>query len=269
MGLTALYSAATGMKAQDVNMDVIANNIANVNTTAYKKVRANFQDLMYQRLNPSGAVDSENNRIPSETIVGLGVQLVNTQRDFSEGRLEATNRKLDVAIEGNGFFQIEVPEGLSPDGVAYTRDGNLYVDADGQLVTGQGYRLTPNITFDTTFIPDSVDVAVDGTISYALPGSTTLTQAGQLELAFFTNPEGLESVGQNLYIQTDASGTATTGAPGSSSLGTIIQGHLESSNVELVEELVNMIRAQRAFEFNSQTIKTADEMMQVVTTLRR
>ncbi len=269
MGLTALFSAATGMQAQDINIDVISNNISNVNTTAFKKVRANFQDLLYQRLNPSGAVDAESNRVPSESIVGLGVQLVNTQRDFTQGRLEATGRNFDVAIEGNGFFQIQLPAGVARGGLGYTRDGNLYVDADGQLVTSQGYKIQPNITLPTDFLPDSVDIGRDGTVSVGTPGATALQQIGQLELAYFTNSEGLQSIGQNLYIQTDASGTPITATPGSDAVGMLNQGHLESSNVELVEELVNMIRAQRAFEFNSQTIKTADEMLQTVSTLRR
>jgi len=269
MGLTALFSAATGMKAQEINQDIIANNIANVNTTGFKKVRANFQDLLYQRLSPSGAVDSDNNRTPSETVVGLGVQLVNTQRDFGQGRLEQTGKPTDVAIEGPGFFQIQLPEGVARGGYGYSRDGSFIIDADGQLVTGQGYKVLPNITFPTDYLPDTLDIAADGTISVGVPGSTALQQVGQLELAYFTNPEGLQSIGQNLYIETDASGSPTTGTPGTSALGTLNQGHLESSNVELVEELVKMILTQRAFELNSQSIKTADEMLQVVTTLRR
>jgi flagellar basal-body rod protein FlgG len=257
------------MKAQDTNLDVISNNIANINTTAFKKVKANFQDLLYQRLSPSGAVDSQNNRTPSETVVGLGVQLVNTQRDFSEGRLEITNNRFDIAIMGSGFFQVEVPESMGGGGYGYTRDGNFLPDANGQLVTAQGYKLVPNITLPQDFIFDSVDIAEDGTVSVGTPGSTALQQVGQIELAAFVNTEGLQSIGQNLYIETDASGTPQTGAAGTSNLGTIKQGHLESSNVDLVTELVNLIRTQRAYEFNSQTIKTADEMMQVVSTLRR
>lgn len=269
MGLTALYSAATGMKAQDVNIDVIANNIANVNTTGYKKVRANFQDLLYQRLSPAGALDGQNNRVPSETVVGLGVQLSNTQRDFAQGRLEVTTQKLDVAVQGDGFFQIEVPEGMGRGGLAYTRDGNLYIDADGQLVTAQGYKVSPNLSMPSGYIAEAVDISADGTISVGVSGQTTAQEVGTIQLANFMNPEGLQAIGQNLYIETDASGSPTTGDPGTENFGTLIQGHLESSNVELVEELVSMIRAQRAFEFNSQTIKTADEMLQVVTTLRR
>lgn len=269
MGITALYSAATGMKAQETNIDVIANNIANVNTTAYKKVKANFQDLLYQRLSPSGAVDSQNNRVPSETVVGLGVKLVNTQRDFRVGRLENTGRSLDVSIQGGGFFQVTVPEGVGRGGYGYTRDGNLYVDSSGQLVTSQGYKLTPNITLPNGFIEDTLDIAEDGTVSVGTAGSTSLQQVGNMELANFMNPEGLQSIGNNLYIETDASGSATTGTPGTENFGTLLQSYLESSNVELVEELVQMIQAQRAFEFNSQVIKTTDEMLQVVTTLRR
>lgn len=267
MAITALYSAATGMRAQETNIDVISNNIANVNTTGFKKIRANFQDLLYQRLNPSGAIDGASNRTPSESVVGLGVELVNTQRDFSQGPLEETKRQLDIAIQGKGFLQVELPEDLGRGGFGYTRDGNLYVDADGQLVTGQGYRVQPNITLPQDFI--DVAISNDGVISVSTPTSTSLQQVGQLELAFFVNDEGMESIGQNLLLETDASGAPVTGAPGAAGLGTVNQGFLESSNVSLVEELVNMIKAQRAFEFNSQAIKTADEMLQVVTNLRR
>jgi len=269
MSLTALYSAATGMKAQETNLDVISNNISNINTTAFKKVRANFQDLLYQKLSPSGTVDAQNNRTPSETVVGLGVQLVNTQRDFSVGGMEETNSNTDVAIEGDGFFQIQLPDDVGRGGYGYTRDGNLYVDATGELVTSQGYKVLPNLAFPAEYIKDSVNIARDGTISVAVPSSTALVQVGQLQLATFVNPGGLESIGQNLYVETDASGTPTAGSPGSIGLGTLNQGFLESSNVDLVTELVAMIKTQRAFELNSQSIKTADEMLQVVATLKR
>jgi len=267
MGLTALFSAATGMKAQETNIDVIANNIANVNTTAFKRVRANFQDLLYQRLSAAGAVDASNNQVPSETVVGLGVQLVNTQREFAQGRLEMTGRDLDVAVEGKGFFQVILPEDVGRGGLGYTRDGNFYVDAEGQLVTSQGYKVQPNITFPTTFT--TVSIAKDGTISVQTPDSTAMQDLGQLNLATFINQEGLESIGNNIYIETDASGAPLTDVPGAQGLGLLNQGFLESSNVELVEELVAMIRAQRAFEFNSESIKTSDEMLQILSTLRR
>jgi len=267
MGLTALFSAATGMQAQERNIDVISNNIANVNTTAFKKVRANFQDLMYQQLSPSGAVDAASNQVPSETAVGLGVELVNTQRSFTQGRLENTGRDLDMALEGKGFFQIQLPEDVGRGGYGFTRDGNFYVDSEGQLVTSQGYRVAPNITLPTDYT--KVVVAKDGTVSVQTPGTTGLTELAQLELAYFINPEGLEAHGENIYLETDASGPVNTGVPGEAGLGLINQSHLESSNVELVEELVNMIRAQRAFEFNSQSIKTSDEMLQILGTLRR
>lgn len=267
MALTALHSAATGMRAQETNIDIIANNIANVNTTGFKKIRANFQDLLYQRLSAAGAVDADNNQIPSETVVGLGVELVNTQRDFSQGSLETTNRELDVAIEGKGFFQVELPEDVGRGGYGYTRDGNFYVDASGNLVTSQGYKVQPGITIPTDFL--EVTIAKDGSISVSTPSSATLTNAGTIELAYFTNEEGLQSIGQNILIESEASGTASTGTPGSGALGTLNQGHLEGSNVSLVVELVNMIKTQRAYEFNSQSIKTADEMLQVATNLRR
>jgi flagellar basal-body rod protein FlgG len=254
------------MRAQDINIDVISNNIANVNTTGFKAVRANFQDLLYQRLALAGTVDSENNQTPSETAVGLGVQLVNTQREFAQGRLEATGRDLDIAIAGKGFFQVQLPEDVGNGGYGYTRDGNLYVDANGDLVTAEGYKVQPGITFPSN--TTAVSIGTDGTVSVTVPGSTTAQQIGQMQLAYFVNPEGLSSIGSNLLIETDASGAATTGNPGADGLGLLNQSHLESSNVELVEELVNMIRAQRAFEFNSQSIKTADEMLQVVSTLR-
>jgi flagellar basal-body rod protein FlgG len=268
--LTALYSAATGMKAQEVNQDLIANNIANINTTSFKKVKANFQDLLYQRLAPSGAVDAESNRTPTETVVGVGVRLVNTQRDFSQGRLEPTGSFTDLAIDGPGFFQIQVPDGVGRGGYGYSRDGNFYIDANGQLVTSQGYKVQPNLTFPTDYLPDTVAVTADGMVSVNTPGGGgAATQIGQIELAFFTNPEGLQSLGGNLYIETDASGSPTTGTPGTTALGTLVQKYLESSNVDLVDELVQMIKTQRAFEFNSQSIKTADEMLQVLSTLRR
>ncbi len=267
MALTALFSAATGMKAQETNIDVISNNIANVNTTSFKKVRANFQDLLYQRIASSGAVDADNNRIPSETVVGLGVSLVNTQRNFSQGRLEQTDAPLDVAIEGKGFFEVQLPADVGRGGFGYTRDGNFYVDADGQLVTSQGYKIQPNISIPSDYT--DISIAKDGTVTVATQSSATAQNVGQIELAYFVNDQGLQSIGDNLFVETDASGAPNTGTPGTGPLGTVTQGYLESSNVELVEELVNMIRAQRAFEFNSQSIKAADEMMQVVTNLRR
>jgi flagellar basal-body rod protein FlgG len=267
MALTALFSAATGMQAQETNIDVIANNIANVNTTGFKKGSANFQDLLYQQLSPAGSMDASGNRVPVESAVGLGVQLVNTQRDFSQGRLELTNRPLDVAIEGKGFFQVQLPNDLGRGGFGFTRDGNFSIDADGQLVTSQGYKVQPNIVIPSDYI--AVSIGQDGTVNVQTPASAALTQVGQIQLAYFSNPEGLQSAGQNLYVETPSSGNPLVGTPGSGPLGSLHSNYLESSNVELVEELVNMIRAQRAFEFNSQSIKTADEMLQVVANLRR
>jgi len=267
MALTALFSAATGMKAQETNQDVISNNISNMSTTAYKRVRANFQDLLYQQLSAAGSVDGEGNQVPSETAVGLGVQLVNTQREFSQGRLEQTSRELDIAIEGKGFFQVQLPEDVGRGGYGFTRDGNLYIDSDGNLVTGQGYKLQPSMSFPSNYT--DVAISADGTISVGTPDSTARTELGQLELAYFMNQEGLEAIGGNVYLETDASGSATPGTPGADGLGTLQQGYLESSNVELVDELVQMIRTQRAFEFNSESIKTADEMLQVLAQLRR
>jgi flagellar basal-body rod protein FlgG len=268
MALTALFSAATGMKAQELAIDVVANNIANVNTTGFKKVRPNFQDLLYQQLHAAGGVDANDNREASETAIGLGVQLVSTQRDFTQGRLEATGAPLDVAIEGIGFFQVELPEDVGRGGYGFTRDGNFYRDGEtGDIVTSQGYRLQPSIS-----IPDDatdIIIAKDGTVSVTTPSQAEPQQVGNIELAFFVNEQGLEAIGDNLFIETGASGPVTTGTPGSGPLGLLNQNHLESSNVELVEELVRMIRTQRAFEFNSQSIKTADEMLQTVTNLRR
>ncbi|MHC4712572.1 MAG: flagellar basal-body rod protein FlgG [Planctomycetota bacterium] len=267
MALTALFSAATGMQAQETNVDVISNNIANVNTTAFKRSRANFQDLLYQQISPAGAIDSSGNQIPSETAIGLGVQLVNTQREFSQGRLIQTDRDLDVALEGKGFFQVELPDDVGRGGYGYTRDGNLYVDSEGNLVTAQGYMIEPSIKVP----PDYVKIVIekDGTVLVQEAGTTGLTELGQLELAYFANQEGLESIGSNLYLETDASGTPYTAFPGEDGLGLLNQGYLESANVDLVEELVGLIRAQRAYEFNSESIKTADEMLQVLAMLRR
>ena len=267
MALTALFSAATGMKAQELNIDVVANNIANVNTTGFKKVRANFQDLLYQRLHAAGAVDANNNREPSETAIGLGVQLVNTQRDFTQGRLEATGAPLDVAIEGIGFFQVALPEDVGRGGYGFTRDGNFYRDANGDMVTSQGYKVQPGLTVPQEAI--NVIISTDGTVSVTTPSNAEPQEIGNIELAYFVNEQGLEAIGDNLFVASGASGAPNTGTPGSGPLGTLNQSHLESSNVELVEELVAMIRAQRAFEFNSQSIKTADEMLQTVTNLRR
>lgn len=267
MALTALYSAASGAKAQQTNIDVISNNLANMNTTGFKKMRANFQDLLYQQLQGAGAIDSASNQIPSETTIGLGVALVNTQRDFSQGRLETTNRKLDVAIAGKGFFLVNLPEDVGRSGYGFTRDGNFYIDAVGELVTSHGYKIQPGLAF--TEGSTDISISEDGTVSELPPGDIARRNVGRLDLAYFMNEEGLEAIGGNILLETDASGTANVSNPGVGGLGVLKQGFLESSNVELVDELVQMISTQRAFEFNLQSMQTADDMLQALAMLRR
>ena len=245
----ALRTAATGMYAQQLNVDLIAHNLANVNTTGFKKTRPEFQDLMYQTLKTSGVSTNPNIQQPSEIQVGNGVVPVATTRSFAQG--------------GDGFLQVRRPDGTQ----AYTRDGSLKLSADGMLVTSQGYIVEPGLSIpaDTT----AVTVSRDGLIEVTTVGSATPAQVGQLELAKFVNPAGLRAIGDNLFVETPASGTPIAGPPASEGLGEIMQGNLESSNVDIVEEMVSMITAQRAYEINSKTIKTVEDMLSIANNVKR
>ncbi|MGI6523917.1 MAG: flagellar basal-body rod protein FlgG [Bdellovibrionota bacterium] len=261
--IRSLYTSATGMRAQETNMDVISNNLANVNTTGYKQVRANFQDLMYQYLLEPGAATSSSTISPSGLQVGLGVRTVGTQKIFTQGDLSSTGGQLDVAIEGDGFLEVEMPDGSQ----AYTRSGNLQLDDTGRLVTADGYPISPTITIpqDAT----SVTIAQDGTVSVAIPGQSASSEVGQITGVRFLNNAGLKSLGKNLYKETDASGSPTSGNFGENGLGNLSQGFLESSNVSIVTEVVNMITGQRAYEAASKGITAADDMLNTAISIKR
>jgi flagellar basal-body rod protein FlgG len=251
----ALWISKTGLDAQQTNMAVISNNLANVNTTGFKRDRAVFEDLMYQNIRQVGANSTQDTELPSGLMLGTGVRTVATQKQHSQGNIIQTNNALDVAIQGKGYFQV-----LHPDGnVVYTRDGQFALNADGQLVTANGYQVEPAVTIDANAV--SITIGSDGIVSVLLAGSTAPTNAGQLELANFANPQGLEPIGDNLFRETVSSGAPLTAIPGNDSLGTLNQGSLESSNVNVVEELVNMIQTQRAYEMNSKAISATDQML--------
>ena len=254
--IRSLWISKTGMEAQQTQLDTISHNLANVSTNGFKRGHVVFEDLIYQNLRQAGAASSEQTQLPTGLQVGLGVRPVATSRIFSQGNLQQTTNNLDVAIKGNGFFQIQLPDGTT----GYTRDGSFQVDANGQLVTNNGYPVQPGITVPAN--AQSVTIAADGTVNVALPGQATPAAIGQIQLASFVNPAGLEPRGQNLYAETAASGTANTGAPTSNGLGALQQGYVETSNVNVVEELVSMIQTQRAYELNSKAIQTSDQMLQ-------
>jgi flagellar basal-body rod protein FlgG len=259
----AVWSAASGMQAQQLQIDTIANNLANVNTAGFKRSRAEFQDLLYQTVTAPGARSSSTTRSPAGIQLGLGSKPSSVKKIFSQGDLKTTGNPLDLAIEGAGFFKVLRPDGTT----AYTRDGALTADADGQLVNAEGYPLDPPVTIP----PDALTVSVgrDGTVSVTQPWQSTTTEVGQLELANFVNPTGLLSLGGNLFQPTEASGDAVDGTPGLDGLGLLSQGYLEISNVSVVTELVDMIAAQRAYELNSRTIRAADDMMAQVNQIVR
>lgn len=261
--IRALYTAATGMKAQQLNIDVIANNMANVNTTGFKQKRAQFQDLLYQNLRTAGASSSASTEFPVSLEVGLGSKAVATETIFLQGDFATTGNPLDLVIQGQGFFQISLPDGQ----VAYTRSGAFHLSRDGVIVNADGLALQPQITIPQNAL--SIEVGADGTISITQPGSTTSTQVGQLEIANFQNPAGLKSIGKNLFSPTSASGDPITGTPGTEERGSISQGFLEQSNVNIVEELVGLILSQRAYETNSRVIKSADDMLAQVNNIVR
>lgn len=256
---SALYISKTGLSAQDVALRTISNNLANVSTTGFKRDRANFEDLMYQIREQPGALSSQNSQLPSGTQLGLGVRVVNTQKEFSVGTLQTTEQPLDIAIEGRGFFQITLPDGS----VGYTRTGAFQLNENGNLVNSDGYELEPSITVPPQ--TNTITIGVDGTVSANQSGNTAPSQVGTIALVDFINPAGLEAVGGNLYRETAASGAPTQGTAGENGLGQIVQGALESSNVNVVEELVNMVATQRAYEINSRVVSTADQMLQYIT----
>jgi flagellar basal-body rod protein FlgG len=261
--IRALYTAASGMNAQQANIDNVANNLANVNTVGFKKSRVEFEDLVYQQTKVPGAPSSATGEAPIGLETGLGVRSVATSRDFSRGNLRTTSGPLDLAVEGDGFFQIQLPSGDT----AYTRSGAFHLDAQGAVVTNEGYPMLPQITLPAN--ATSIAISKDGIVSAAVPGQSAAQQFGTIELAGFQNPAGLRAMGGSLYQASSASGEPTVGVPGADARGTLAQGFVEDSNVSVVEEMVNMILGQRAYEANSKVIKAADEMLQQVNTLVR
>ena len=267
MSIQALYTSATGMQAMETKLDVIANNLANINTTGFKKDRANFEDLFYRQMKLPGSQDADGNITPTGVDVGLGVRVASTQADFDQGAFQNTGNQLDLAIEGDGFFEVLGPGGET----LYTRAGNFNLNALGQIVLGSaqtGYPLNPPIT-----IPDEatgISIAATGEVSFSTSNATTLTPAGNLTLATFVNPDGLLKMGDNLFRETDASGPVSSGqTPGQPGVGFVQQNFLESSNVEATTELIDLINTQRSFELNSQVIRAGDEIMELVANLRR
>lgn len=254
--MRSLWISKTGMEAQQTQLDTISNNLANVSTNGYKRAHAVFEDLMYQNLRQAGANSTEQTTLPTGLQVGLGTRAVATSRNFSQGNLQQSSNNLDVAVLGNGFFEVQMPDGTT----GYTRDGSFQVNATGQLVTNNGYAVQPGITIPAA--AQSVTIGSDGTVSVTLSGQATPQTVGQLQTANFVNPAGLEPKGQNIFGETAASGTATTGTPGQNGLGALRQGFVETSNVNVVEELVAMIQTQRSYELNSKAIQTSDQMLQ-------
>jgi flagellar basal-body rod protein FlgG len=252
----ALWIAKTGLDAQQTRMSVISNNLANVNTTGFKQDRAVFEDLLYQTVRQPGAQSSSTTQLPSGLMVGTGVRTVATEKLHTQGNIQQTENALDMAIQGRGYFQILMPDGS----LSYTRDGTFQVDSTGQIVMSNGYPLEPAITVPQDTL--SITVGSDGTISALQSGQTSPTVIGNIELADFVNPTGLQPIGENLYKESAASGAAVTGTPGLTGIGTVVGGALETSNVNVVTELINMIETQRAYEMNSKAISTADQMLQ-------
>ncbi len=263
--MRALWSAASGMKTQQTQMDVISNNLANVNTTGNKKQRAEFQDLIYQNMRDAGAASGADNTYPTGLQIGLGSRLSATNRIFTQGNLQETGNPTDISIEGEGFFQILMPDGST----AYPRDGSFKLDSERNLVTSDGYPLLENITIDANAPSDSIVIASDGQVSDKVAGQTNSNPVGQIQLARFVNPSGLTAIGKNLFVESDASGEAIVNNPGTDGTGTLVQNTLEMSNVQVVEEMVNMIIAQRAYESDSKAITTSDSMLEIANGLKR
>lgn len=259
--IRSLWIARTGLDAQQTQLDVIANNLANVSTNGFKRSRAVFEDLLYQTLRQPGAQSSQQTQIPTGLQLGTGARPVSTARIFTQGSLQKTDNTLDVAVQGNGFLQILLPDGTT----GYTRDGSFVKDNQGQIVTSDGYPLSPNITIPANAL--SVSIGTDGTVSITQAGSAATTQIGSIQLATFINPAGLQSMGQNLFLETAASGTPTPNTPGTNGAGIVNQGYVETSNVNVAEELVTMIQTQRAYELNSKVVSTSDAMLGRLTQL--
>jgi len=261
--IRSLYTAATGMNAQELNVSVISNNIANVNTVGFKRSRPEFQDLLYQNLRLMGTVSQNGNQVPTGAQLGLGVKAASIQKIFLQGDFTQTQNTLDIAIKGKGFFQVTLANGNT----AYTRSGSFKLDNTGQIVTSDGLLLQPSITVPNTAL--TISIESDGTVSATQSGSTTPTSLGNIQTATFQNSAGLESIGSNLFQQSNASGPPSIGNPGINDRGWVQQGFIELSNVSVVEELVNLISAQRAYEINSRTVQTADEMLQIANQMKR
>lgn len=259
--IRSLWIARTGLDAQQTQLDVIANNLANVSTNGFKRQRAVFADLLYQNLRQPGAQSSQQTQIPTGLQLGTGARPVSTAHIFTQGSLQKTDNSLDVAVNGNGFLQILLPDGTT----GYTRDGSFQKDNQGQIVTSDGYPLSPNITIPANAL--SVTIGTDGTVSVTQSGSAATTQIGSIQLATFINPAGLQSIGQNLFLETAASGTPTPNTPGTNGAGIVNQGYVETSNVNVAEELVTMIQTQRAYELNSKVVSTSDAMLGRLTQL--
>jgi flagellar basal-body rod protein FlgG len=254
--MRSLWISKTGLDAQQTQLDVVSNNLANVGTTGFKRQRGVFEDLLYQTLRQPGAQSSQQTTIPTGLQIGTGVRAVATARIFAQGNLNQTNNPMDVAINGQGFFHVLMPDGSA----AYTRDGGFQVDAQGQIVTANGYPLQPTLTVPAN--ASAVTIGQDGTVSVRVPGQAAPQSVGTIQLTNFVNPAGLQALGSNLFGETAASGTPSVSAPGANGVGLVSQGFLETSNVNIVEELVNMIQTQRAYEINSKAIQTSDQMLQ-------
>jgi flagellar basal-body rod protein FlgG len=261
--IKAMRTAASGMSAQQMNVDNIANNLANVNTTGFKRAKVEFQDVLYQRLSQAGITAATGAVIPTNLEVGYGVKPVSTTRQFEMGELQASGNPLDLAINGNGFFQVTLPDGTT----GYSRDGTFKLSPDGRLTTSDGYFMTPEITIPED--AESISITPEGVVSVMQVGQSDPTEVGQLELARFINPAGLSAMGHNLFEVTPASGDPVTAVPGEEGMGAIAQGYLEVSNVDVVQEMVNMIIAQRAYEINSKAIQTSEDMTQLANNLKR
>ena len=261
--IRSLWTSATGMQAQALNLDVISNNLANVNTSGFKKSRAEFQDLLYETILPAGTASSQDTEVPAGIQIGHGTRPSAVLKMFSQGNMENTQNELDLAIEGDGFFQIILPNGET----AYTRDGSFKLDSDGRVVNSDGFTMEPEIVIPSDAL--SISVGLDGTVSVLQAGDGTPNEIGTIEVARFVNPAGLIGMGKNLFITSDASGDEMTGTAGENGLGTLAQGFLEMSNVSVVDEMVNMITAQRAYESNSKTIQAADDMLQLANNVKR
>lgn len=261
--IRALWTAASGMQGQQKSIDVVANNLANVNTTGFKRSRADFQDLIYQNLKSTGSPATNATQVPTGIQIGLGTRLAAVTKIFTPGDFTQTGNELDMAIEGDGFYQITLPDGNT----GYSRAGAFKRDSTGQVVTSDGNPLSPSIVIPNN--ATKINIGNDGTVSVQVAGQSATTTVGNIQLAAFSNPSGLSSQGKNIYLPTDASGTATAGTPGQNGLGTIGQGLLEMSNVNVAEEMVNMIVGQRAYEINSKAVQASDEMLQTANNLKR